>query len=103
MLSRTLIKTLAERYDRVIIDSAPVNAVSDTLRITPLADYVCLVVRAAKTPRKAIARARKLIENAKGKVAGFVLNRVSLGRDSAYYFYHYAYGDSDAKGARGAK
>ena len=97
----TLMKTLAERFDRVIIDSAPVNAVSDTLRITPLANYVCLVVRAAKTPKKALARAKKLIENAKGKLAGFILNRVHLGRDSAYYFYHYAYGSSDAKAVSG--
>ena len=85
----TLIKILVEKFDRVIIDSAPVNAVSDTLRITPLADYVCLVIRAAKTPKKAIAHAIKLIENARGKIAGFVLNRVQLGRDSAYYFYNY--------------
>ena len=82
----------------MIIDSAPVNAVSDTLRITPLVNYVCLVIRAAKTPKKAIARACKLIENAKGKLAGFILNRVHLGRDSAYHFYHYAYGDSEAEG-----
>ena len=99
----TLIKTLVDKFDRIIIDSAPVNAVSDTLRITPLADYVCLVVRAAKTPKKAIARAKKLIANAKGKLTGFILNRVHLGRDSAYYFYHYAYGDSGAKGSRGSK
>jgi polysaccharide biosynthesis transport protein len=95
----TLMKTLAERFDRIVIDSAPVNAVSDTLRITPLVNYVCLVVRAAKTPKKALARAKKLIENAKGKLAGFILNRVHLGRDSAYYFYHYAYGDSAGKGS----
>jgi succinoglycan biosynthesis transport protein ExoP len=99
----TLTRTLTERFDRVIIDSAPVNAVSDTLRITPLVSYVCLVIRAAKTPKKAIARGRKLIENAKGKLAGFILNRVHLGRDSAYYFYHYAYGDSEAKGAPSSK
>jgi polysaccharide biosynthesis transport protein len=99
----TLMKSLTERFDRVIIDSAPVNAVSDTLRITPLANYVCLVVRAAKTPKKALARAKKLIENAKGKLAGFILNRVHLGRDSAYYFYHYAYGSSDAKASPGSK
>ena len=99
----TLIKTLVEKFDRVIIDSAPVNAVSDTLRITPLADYVCLVIRAAKTPKKAIARARKLIDNARGKLAGFILNRVHLGRDSAYYFYNYAYGESEADGARGSR
>ncbi len=99
----TLIRVLVGRFDRVILDSAPVNAVSDTLRITPLADYVCLVIRAAKTPRKAIARACKLIENAKGKLAGFILNRVRLGRDSAYYFYHYAYGDSETKEARSSR
>jgi capsular exopolysaccharide synthesis family protein len=99
----TLMRTLVERFDRVIIDSAPVNAVSDTLRITPLVNYVCLVIRAAKTPKKAIARGCKLIENAKGKLAGFILNRVHLGRDSAYHFYDYAYGDSEAKGARSSK
>ena len=99
----TLIKALTDKFDRVIIDSAPVNAVSDTLRITPLANYVCLVVRAAKTPKKALARAKKLIENARGKLAGFILNRVHLGRDSAYYFYHYAYGDTGAKGSGNSK
>jgi polysaccharide biosynthesis transport protein len=99
----TLIRTLEERFDRVVIDSAPVNAVSDPLRIMPLVSYVCLVIRAAKTPKKAIARARKLIENAKGKLAGFILNRVRLGRDSDYYFYQYAYGDAEAKGSRSKK
>jgi capsular exopolysaccharide synthesis family protein len=99
----TLIRSLNERFDRIFIDSAPVNAVSDTLRITPLVNYICLVIRAAKTPKKAIARARKLIENAKGKLAGFILNRVHLGRDSAYYFYHYTYGDSQTKGAGSSK
>ncbi len=99
----TLIKALTDKFDRIIIDSAPVNAVSDTLRITPLANYVCLVVRAAKTPKKALARAKKLIENARGKLAGFILNRVHLGRDSAYYFYHYAYGDTGAKGSGNSK
>jgi succinoglycan biosynthesis transport protein ExoP len=99
----TLIRTLEERFDRVIIDSAPVNAVSDTLRITPLVSFVCLVIRGSKTPKKAIARGRKLIENAKGNLAGFILNRVHLGRDSAYYFYNYGYGDTEAEAERGSK
>lgn len=97
-----LTKSLGERFDKVLVDSAPVNAVSDTLRITPLMDYVCLVVRAARTPKKALSRARKLIEDARGKLAGFILNQVHLGRDSAYYFYHYTYGDREEKGS-GAK
>ena len=97
-----LTKTLGERFDKVLVDSAPVNAVSDTLRITPLMDYVCLVVHAARTPKKVLSRARKLIEDARGKLAGFILNQVHLGRDSAYYFYHYTYGDRGEKGP-GAK
>ena len=97
-----LTKALGQRFDKILIDSAPVNTVSDTLRITPLVDYVCLVVRAAKTPKKALSRARKLIESAKGKLVGFILNQVHLGRDSAYYFYHYSYGDRGEKGS-GAK
>ena len=66
----TLIRTLEERFDRVIIDSAPVNAVSETLRITPLESYVCLVIRAAKTPKKAISRASQADRERQRKACG---------------------------------
>jgi succinoglycan biosynthesis transport protein ExoP len=87
-----LIETLLERFDRVICDSAPINAVSDTLTLIAAVQHVCLVVRPEKTPKKAIARACHLVDKAGGKLAGFLLNRVKFKFGSAGYYYYY-YGD----------
>jgi capsular exopolysaccharide synthesis family protein len=84
-----LILSLLERFDRVICDSAPINAVSDTLSMIGAVQYVCLVVRPGRTPKKAIARACDLVEKAGGKMAGLLLNRVNfkIGAGPSYYYY----------------
>ena len=64
----TLIFCLKESFDRVIFDSPPINAVSDTLTLIRAVQYVCLVVRPGKTPKKAIARACAMVEKAGGKM-----------------------------------
>jgi capsular exopolysaccharide synthesis family protein len=81
-------KVLAE-FDRIVIDTAPINAVSDTLTMLSAAQYIVLVVRPAKTSKRAIARALHLIEKAKGVAAGFVLNRANFKVGSGYYYYYY--------------
>jgi capsular exopolysaccharide synthesis family protein len=90
-----LLREAGTAYDCIVIDTAPVHAVSDTLLLVRAVDTVVLVVQAGRTPRKAVLRAeRKLIE-AGAPLAGFVLNRMPLesGRD---YYHHYgagAYGE----------
>lgn len=81
---------LLVNFDRVVIDSAPISAVSDTLLIAACAHATCLVARAGKTPKRAILRALHELEKANAKVAGFVLNRLpSSGRRAAYSQYSY--------------
>jgi succinoglycan biosynthesis transport protein ExoP len=84
-----LVAELGEKFDRVIFDSAPVNAVSDTLGIAPHVHKTILVVRAGQTPRKAVNRALMLLRKSGAKVAGFVLNRLPTGRTAGYYYYYY--------------
>ncbi len=84
-----LVAALGEKFDRVIFDSAPVNAVSDTLGIAPHVHKTILVVRAGQTPRKAVNRALMLLRKSGAKVAGFVLNRLPTGRTAGYYYYYY--------------
>ena len=86
-----VVETLKHDFDRVVIDTAPINAVSDTITMISAAQYVCLVVRPAKTRKRAIARAIHLIEKAKGALAGFVLNRAKFSVGSGYYYYYYGY------------
>ena len=84
-----LVRDLGARYERVVFDSAPVNAVSDTLILAPHADQTILVVRSGKTARRVVQRAVGLLRKSGAKLAGFVLNRLPTGRTAGYYYYYY--------------
>jgi capsular exopolysaccharide synthesis family protein len=89
------------RFDRVIVDSAPIHAVSDTMLIMDRIQTLCLVVRCRKTPSKAVRRAVRLLMEAEAPLAGLILNLMPRTRggygyyyDSYYdYSYHGYYGD----------
>jgi polysaccharide biosynthesis transport protein len=84
-----VVSELKLHFDRIVIDTAPINAVSDTLTMIPAVQHVCLIVRPAKTRKTAITRAIYLIGKAKGNLAGFVLNRAKFAVGSGYYYYYY--------------
>ncbi|MBV9657774.1 MAG: hypothetical protein JO295_06650 [Verrucomicrobia bacterium] len=98
-----LISDAAQQFDRVVIDSAPLLAVSDTLLMLPWVQTTCIVVRARKTPRNAITRALALLVSTTGNrtgggtAAGLILNRLPRRRGVGYYYYYtdpHGYGDS---------
>jgi capsular exopolysaccharide synthesis family protein len=79
-------------YDRIVVDTAPVNAVSDTLLLLGAIQSVCLVVRAAASPREAVLRAIRVLEKSGKRPVGVVFNRVPRRADLGYhrtYYYHY--------------
>ena len=84
-----LLKLLTAKYDRVVIDSAPINAVSDSLGLAPRVHAVCLVLRFGKTPRRAIQRALTLLQKSGARMAGLVMNRMPSSRGASYYYYYY--------------
>lgn len=86
-------------YDRVVIDSAPVLAVSDTLLISPYVDVICMMVRSFMTPRKMVARAIKSLADVGTKPSAMVFNCIPAGGGSySYYYsgkYYGSYGGKD--------
>lgn len=84
-----LIEQLATHFDRIVIDSAPINAVSDTLSLVSCTHAVCVVVHSGKTPRRAIRRALQLLDKAGARLAGLVMNRMPTKRGAGYYYYYY--------------
>ncbi len=97
-----LLKEALLRYDRIIIDTAPVHAVSDALMLAPHVQTVCLVVRAASTPKAATQRASKALIDIGCKPAGVILNRLPQGHGAGYYYY-YSAGEYGSAGVYGAK
>ncbi len=96
----TLLKEASLHFDRIVIDSAPINPVSDTQLIVKHVQTVCLVVRARKTPRQAILRACSLLAQATGEPDGIVLNRTARRSSDSYYFSEYGHEYIKAGGNR---
>ncbi len=94
-----LIAEAATLFDRVVIDSAPILAVSDTLLMMPHVQTVCIVVRAAKTPRPAVRRAITLLAKSGIRPAGLILNRLRRSRGVGYYYYYASHGYGKDEGA----
>ncbi len=84
-----LFDAIRPHYANILLDTAPVNAVSDTLIIAHHADRVCLLIQAEKTPLRVIQRALHLIHQTGAKISGTILNRLSRG-GAGYYYYYYA-------------
>ena len=91
-------------FDRVIIDSAPIHAVSDTLLILNRVQTLCLVVRARKTPRNSVKRAVQILQEAGAPMAGVILNLLPrMGGGYGYYYYYDSYYDYGYHGKYGQK
>ena len=97
-----LVADAARTFDRVVIDSAPVLAVSDTLLMTQFVQTVCVVVRAGKTPRNAVQRALGMLTGAGGRPAGIILNRLPRHTGTGSYYYYAAPGYGKGEGAYGS-
>jgi capsular exopolysaccharide synthesis family protein len=93
-----LIQEALTHFDRVVVDSAPIHVVSDTLLILKGIQTVCLVVGANRTPKNSARRAVQVLQQAGPSLAGVVLNLLPLNANSGYY-YDYAYREKYAESA----
>lgn len=82
---RRILSTLREKYDFIILDSPPVNMVTDAVVLAPMSDGVLFLVRANHSERGAVIHAVEQLEYAKVKILGFVLNGVDM--ESTHYGY----------------
>jgi capsular exopolysaccharide synthesis family protein len=87
-----------QEFDRVVLDTAPLLAVSDTQAMAALADSVILVARAGVTRKRALVRARDLLWRINASITGVVVNDVDMRLENFYtyrygmYGYNYGYG-----------
>jgi len=89
-----LLVLLRERFDLVIMDTAPTLAVSDTRVIASKVDAVLFLTRWRKTPQKAVEAALKTLASADAYVAGVALTQVDMNEQARYGYgdagYYYA-------------
>ena len=81
---------LSEKYDYIILDTAPVGLVTDTLQLAHFANVSCFVCRADYTPKSNLTMLDSLAQENKLPNACVVLNGVDMSKRK--YGYYYGYG-----------
>ena len=87
---KKFLDVLKIEYDYVIVDSPPVQPVSDTLILSQSTDYNLFVVRSEGTRTASFMSSIKKIQNVGAKINGIVINDLDTSKDS-YYSYYYSY------------
>ncbi|MFK4100275.1 polysaccharide biosynthesis tyrosine autokinase [Streptomyces sp. NPDC019531] len=82
-----VLSELASTYEVVIVDTAPLLPVADTIGLAPLAQGTLLVVRAAKTSRDQVRTAAQALERVGGRVLGTVFNMAAPPKGDRYDAY----------------
>ncbi len=102
------IESLKEHYDYVIIDSAPVGLVADTLQFSKMADRTVYVCRADYTAKSSFNYINKLSESGKLPNVSIILNGIDLSKKKHAFSYGYGkygkygrYGNNNSFGSYG--
>jgi succinoglycan biosynthesis transport protein ExoP len=106
------LEALKARYDRIIIDSAPTQAVSDAFVLASYADALIYVIKADATPYTLAKHGIQRLQNSNAPVTGVVLNQFDVAKAPKYggdydyggYYDYYGYSsnsDDKVKSIRG--
>ena len=83
-----LVKEASENFDLILFDAPPILAVTDAQVLANLTDGSILVTSSGTTDKDNAIKAKELLQNAKAKLLGAVLNNKKVTRDSQYYYYY---------------
>ena len=80
------IKEMKKEFKYIILDTPPLQAVTDAQVLSTKSDGVLLVVRAGSTKREMVLNSVDLIKKVHGKIIGTVLNGVENKKNNYYYY-----------------
>ena len=86
----TIVNLLKDKYDYIMIDTAPVGLVTDTLQIARIADASVYMCRADYTPKSSFNLINDLAKENKLPNMAVVLNGIDMSKKK--YSYYYGYG-----------
>ncbi len=106
-----ILDSLSEHYDRIIIDSAPTQAVSDALVLGRLSDAVVYCVKSHETSLELIKRGVARLKEVKATLAGVIITQVDIDKITSYggdyyyqgYYDYYGYTDNGKGGGNKLK
>jgi len=90
---KEFIETAEKNFDFILFDTAPMAVVTDAVILAQAVDGVVVVLESHKTSRKMLPRIAQVLKEARARVIGVLINKIS-GTDTSYHYYsQYYYGD----------
>ncbi len=80
-----LLEQARETYGYVIVDSAPILPVADSMWVAPNVDGIVVLARINRTTQESLRRALSSVEASQTPLLGVVVNDVRLAAKSGYY------------------
>ena len=90
---REMLATLGRSYERIVIDSPPITAVTDAVVLSKAVDGVVVVLQANKTERVLAKSAIEQMQAVNAHIFGIILNRLDERMTKYYHLYSYFYRD----------
>lgn len=81
---------LLKYFDFIVIDTPPINTVTDAQIYARTIKNCALVIDAEKNNKNEVKKAKNLINKSGGNLLGAILNKMTIDKSSSYYYY---YGD----------
>jgi non-specific protein-tyrosine kinase len=97
---KALLDELAKRFDFLVVDSAPLLAVTDSAILSTQVDSTLLVVRAGKSRKGHLRQAAQRLQEVGGKMAGCILNELSNKSEGYGMYYYYQESEYEEKGKK---
>lgn len=83
----SMLEALKKVFDYIILDTPPVQAVTDAQILSTKADGTILVVRAERTKKDSVHNSLGLLKKVNANVIGTVLNGLEASSNNYYYYY----------------
>ena len=88
---KKLVAEVEKKYDRIVIDSPPILAVSDPLIIASLADGLLYVTKFDRSKRHLSKKCLEQLQNGGATIIGAIINEVDLRKARYSYYYNNYY------------
>ncbi|EHI98337.1 capsular exopolysaccharide family [Clostridium sp. DL-VIII] len=83
-----ILTELNQKYDIILLDSPPAQAVTDAQILSSKVDCTLIVIRSGLTNAKSVLETKSLLTKVSGLVIGTVLHRTEYNKDTYYYRSH---------------
>ena len=106
-----ILAQLEKHYDRIVLDCAPTQAVSDAFVLSRLSDAVVYVVKSHDTSIELVKRGLQRLRQTEAPVAGVIISQVDIDKITAYggdyyyqgYYDYYGYTEKGGDAKKGGK